>query len=135
MKGQGPSIHLGDPGDAIPLQIALKAFVRSPIGRRPGRLAHHKARDAGERGLQILPIQPVVPDHRVGHRHQLPRVGRIGEDFLIAGHAGVENHLAKGGTGGAESDAVEAAAVLKEEVGGIGQCGLAAWVGVWLQRR
>ena len=35
-----------------------------------------------------------VADMRIGQRDQLPRVGRIGQDLLVAGHGGVEHHLA-----------------------------------------
>ena len=37
----------------------------------------------------------VVADLGAGHRDDLPRVGRIGQHFLIAGHARVEHDLAR----------------------------------------
>ena len=41
-------------------------------------------------------VDAVVADERIGHRHDLARVGRVGEHFLVAGHAGVEDDFAEG---------------------------------------
>ena len=35
-----------------------------------------------------------IADLRVGEGHDLPGIGGIGEDLLVAGHRGIENHLA-----------------------------------------
>ena len=58
--------------------------ARSGPGRRPPALV------VGWR-------DPVVADMRVGEADDLPGVGGIGEDLLIAGQRGVEHHLAAGG--------------------------------------
>ena len=34
-----------------------------------------------------------IADLGVGHRDHLAFVGRVGQNFLVAGHRGVENHL------------------------------------------
>jgi hypothetical protein len=44
--------------------------------------------------FHILGRDAVVADFGAGHRHDLSRVRRIGQDFLVAGHAGVEHDLA-----------------------------------------
>jgi hypothetical protein len=38
---------------------------------------------------------PICSDHAVGHEHDLTRIGRIGNDLLIAGERSVEHHLAE----------------------------------------
>ena len=57
---------------------------------------------------------------RVGQRDQLARIGGIGEDLLIAGHGGIEDHLANGFTGGTHGVAVKNAAVLERKQSGYG---------------
>ena len=51
---------------------------------------------------------PDVSDLRVGHGDDLPRVGGIGQDFLVARHAGIEDDFADaeglGTEGGASVD-------------------------------
>jgi len=50
---------------------------------------------------------------RISERDQLARIGRIGEDFLVARHRGVENHLAGGLPDCTNGAALEHRAVLK----------------------
>ena len=62
-----------------------------------------EARDHAAGGVSTsCRIDAVVADERVGHRDDLPLVGRIGEDLLVAGHRGVEDDLARGLAAGAE---------------------------------
>ncbi len=82
-----------------------------------GRLAHDEARDPRPLGFPVLVVHAVIPDHRVGHRDELARIRRIGQDFLITGHTGVEYDLADGQVGGPDGEAVEAASVFQEQVG------------------
>ena len=59
----------------------------------------------------------VVADQRVGEGDDLPGVARVGDRLLVAGHAGVEDDLAERlGVGGAAELAVEARAVLEQDV-------------------
>jgi hypothetical protein len=55
-------------------------------------------------GLDVLVVGADVADVRKSESDDLPGIGGIGEDFLIAGHGGVEAHLANGAADGAESD-------------------------------
>src|SRR5208337_1772348 len=59
---------------------------------------------------------------RRGHGDNLADVARVGEDFLVAGHRGVEHHLADALTRGAEGAALEHHAV------GQGQGGASQWL-------
>ena len=51
----------------------------------------------------------------IGHGDDLALVGWIGEDFLVAGHGGVEADFAAGLGGGAEALAVKHRAVFEGE--------------------
>jgi len=41
-----------------------------------------------------------IADMREGESDDLPGIGRVGEDLLVARHRGVEADLADGGAGG-----------------------------------
>jgi hypothetical protein len=53
-----------------------------------------------------------------GEGDDLPGIGWIGEDLLIAGHRGIEADLADGMSGGAEPDSFQHRAVREHEQGG-----------------
>ena len=40
-------------------------------------------------------VRAVVADLRIGQHHDLPGIGRIGEDFLVAGDRGIEDDFAR----------------------------------------
>ena len=48
----------------------------------------HRAR------FHVFTVEAVVANLRIGHRYQLTRIGRIGQNLFIAGHAGVEYYFA-----------------------------------------
>jgi hypothetical protein len=51
-------------------------------------------------------------DVRVGQRDDLTAIGRIGEDFLVAGQAGIEDDLTRSLTGRPERGSAKPAPVL-----------------------
>jgi hypothetical protein len=55
---------------------------------------------------------------RIGQANDLPGVTRIGENFLIAGEAGIENDFAAAPCDGASGTAVKYAPVFQSESGG-----------------
>ena len=59
-------------------------------------------------------VDAVVPDKRIGKGDHLPVVRRIGDHFLVAGHAGIEDYLAEDGARRAESVAMEDRAVFEQ---------------------
>ena len=63
--------------------------------------------------FQVFRVDAVIADERIRHGDDLPLVGRIGQHFLVAGHAGVENDFAERFAGGAEAVAREDRAVLE----------------------
>ena len=44
--------------------------------------------------FKIFRIDAIIAYEGVGHNDHLTAIGRIGENFLITGHAGVENDFA-----------------------------------------
>ena len=45
-------------------------------------------------GLLIIEVRSHIPDVRIRQTDNLPRVARVGKDFLISGQTGVENDFA-----------------------------------------
>ena len=68
---------------------------RAPARRAQRQVADHQAGGVDPRRLLVLGVHAGVADVRVGQRDDLPAVGGIGEDLLVAGHGGVEHHLAR----------------------------------------
>ena len=80
--------------------------------RRPAReMFDHAAGDRRVRMLRHRTRDAVVADQRIGERQDLSGVRRIGERFLIAGHAGVKDGLAERRRVRAETIAFETGAV------------------------
>ena len=68
----------------------------APIGRAAAEFFDNKAFDMNGVRLNILIINPVITDQRIGHHHDLAGVGRVSQDFLIAGHGGIKDSFACG---------------------------------------
>jgi hypothetical protein len=86
--------------------------------------AHDEAACRRGHGLDVLGIGAGVADMGEGEGDDLPGVGRVGQDLLIAGHRGIEADLAHRHGAGAEAAAPEHRAVGKHQCrGGIGRPG------------
>ena len=70
--------------------------------------------------LDILRIDAVVADVRVGQGDDLLAVTGVCQDFLVAGHGGVEHHLADGGASGTNGITNIDSAVCERQDGGRG---------------
>jgi hypothetical protein len=111
---QGAGIDPLDGGDVVGDEVVAQALARAPVARlRPVLLDDEPLQERTPR-LDVLRVDADVADLRVGHRHQLTAVRRVGEDLLVSGHRGVEHHLADGFAFGAEG--------LAFEDGAVGQC-------------
>ena len=91
---QLPGIHPADPRNATVRQQLPHRFHRPEIRRILIDIPHNERRGGNDPALVILPSDAVIPDKRIRHHHSLIRVGRIRENLLVAGHGGVEHHLA-----------------------------------------
>ena len=85
------------------------------ITHTAAEFADDEPANPGTATFGIVIVHAVVTNLRVGHCHDLAVVGRIGEDFLVSGHAGVENDLAIDFTRSAEGASREHRAVFKRE--------------------
>ena len=104
---QRPRVDALDAGNAVLLQVLGQRRFRPPVAHDRRQLADDEARHVRLPGFDILPVHAVVADERVGHRDDLPLVGRVGQDLLVAGHRGVEANLAAGRGARAKACAVK----------------------------
>ena len=93
--GQRPGVHPSDPADVIPAQVAVEGLHVPPVRCESPRLPDDEPFHPGTGRLDVVRVDPGVPDLGVGHRDDLPLVGRVGEHLLVPGHPGVEDHLAR----------------------------------------
>ena len=54
-----------------------------------------KGRYLNSVGFDIFGADAVIADERIGHGDHLSVVGRVCQDFLVPGHAGVKNHFSR----------------------------------------
>ena len=66
--------------------------------------------------LKVLGIYTVVTYQRISQGNQLTSIGRIGEDLLVTGHAGIEDDLAVAVQPGAHRLAPVNRAILQNQV-------------------
>jgi hypothetical protein len=94
--GELARVDIGDRHHATRAQPRRKIHLAAPVAGCDRRFAHDQASSEHPFGLVVECGAAGIADVRIGQRHQLARVGRIREDFLIAGHGGVEHHFAGG---------------------------------------
>ncbi len=102
---QGPGVDARDAHDSMPGEIVFERAFRAEIARHPAEISHDEAGQMGMLAFEIGGVDAIVADLGIGHRHDLAPIARIGQDFLIAGHRGVETHFAIDFAGGAEARA------------------------------
>ncbi len=95
-------------------------MARGAVVRRggDGGAQDHAARARRRRHvhrLDVLVVGADIADMREGEGDELPGIGGIGEDLLVAGHRGVETDLAHRVAFGAEAEAFQHGAVGEHE--------------------
>ncbi len=100
----------------------------SPVRVCLRQLANDDAGHLRSSRLGILGVDPIVPDLRSGHHHDLPAIRRVGENFLVARHVSGEHDLRYRGErscpGSTGYSATKKGSVLKEEEPWLGHSGL-----------
>ena len=102
VAGQSACVDALDAGDLPMLQIFVERNLRTPVARDLAQFLDDKAAHVRRAALGIGGIRAVVADQRIGHRHDLSAIRRIGQHLLVAGHGSVETNLANRGAGGSE---------------------------------
>ena len=99
----------------MPLEVMIERFHRAEVAVDSAQLADHESGQVGLLAFHVVGIHAVVADFGVGHAYDLAAVTGIGEDLLVAGHGGVEAHLAIDLAGRAERIACVNRAIFESE--------------------
>ena len=114
---QRARVDAGDRRDAAVAQPVQPAALGAGASSRLTAARMIAARAWIAVGLHRLGADAVVADVRVGEGDELAGEARVGHRLLVAGHAGREDDLADRVGVGAARLAVEARAVLEQDVG------------------
>ena len=106
-----PRVDIGDADDVVAAQVVAERFLRAPVVVETRHVAHDQTGRVNADRILRRRVAAGVADVRMRERDDLPRVGRIGQDFLIAGDGRVEHRLANGFALRADGNAAEEAAV------------------------
>ena len=122
--GQRAGVDAGDAGDALGREPGAQRAGRGVVAVRVDVGLHHQPLHldavrlvgAVEAAGRARRGHAVVADQRVGEDEDLAAVRRVGERLDVAGHPGVEDHLAADGPRRPERAAGHLRAVLQQEL-------------------
>ncbi len=112
-------VDVRDRGDAVRYEVLAERPAGAPVREKRRNVAHHQPGGVHARGFLVLGVDAGVADMRVRERDDLAAVGGIREDFLVAGHRGVEDDLSGGAAARAGRAAAEHRPVGEDEEGGL----------------
>ena len=115
--GQLARIDASNGNDTVLLQVGRQVLLATPARGNQRQVTNDQASGEIGIGFKIFRIATGVADMRVGQRDDLTAIGGIGKDFLVAGHSGVEHHLATGNAISADGLALENRSVGEGENG------------------
>ncbi len=126
MANERARVNVSNDRNAVTLEICLRGFAGAPVGRKLGKFADDQPFDVGLAGFLVIEIGADVADVGIGEANDLPGIAGIGEYFLIAGEAGIENDFAAAAGASARRTTVKYSSVLERErracCGGLVQC-------------
>ncbi|MNQ75370.1 hypothetical protein D3C85_901650 [compost metagenome] len=102
-------------------QVIRQRLLATPITGQQRQVANDQAGGPHAIGFGVFRRGAGIADVGVGQGNDLLGIGRIGKDFLIAGHGSVEHYLADGMAIGPNGFAAKNAAVGKREYGWLSQ--------------
>jgi len=91
---EAPRIDAGDANQSLPLKPTAQMIRGSIIGGIGDRCTQDQAACMTCAGFDVLVIGADIADMGKGEGDQLTGIGRIGKDFLIAGHRRIEDDFA-----------------------------------------
>jgi hypothetical protein len=117
--GQSARINVGYRNDLVAQQIVIQGLLHAPIAGQQGQITYNQSRGMHLVRLDIIGIAAGVADVGIGQGHDLARVRRVGQDFLIAGHGRIEDDLTDGGPRHADGTPTKQATVGEGKNGGL----------------
>src|SRR5271163_4914022 len=93
MAHQRASINVGEYWNLETFQELVGDLLRTPVGTHARELAHDQAFNVRACGFVVIRVGAVIADFGIGENDNLPSVGRIGENFLIAGDGSIKYYF------------------------------------------
>src|ERR1700686_3135391 len=115
MAHQRAGVDIGEHRNPELFEIFFRDLLRAPVGAYAGKLAYDQAFDIRPRSLVVFGIRSVVTDFRIGENDDLASVGRVGENFLIAGDGSIKNYFAVTFAFGSVAFAAEDSAIFQRK--------------------
>ena len=116
--GELARVDVGNGHRTFAHQVGRQGFGGAEVADQQGQVLDDKACGLDFSGFDVLGIDPVTANVRVRECHDLLAVAGVSEDFLVAGHGGVEHHFADGGASGTNRIADKDRAVCERQDGG-----------------
>ncbi len=116
--GELAGVDVGDGDSFLIDQVLRQCLGEAKVAGQLGQIFDDQACGMDFVGFDVLRVDAVVADVRVREGHDLLAIAGVGEDFLVAGHGGVEHHLTGGGACGSNRVAEKDCAVCKRQDGG-----------------
>ena len=110
---QGPGVDAFQGHDAVAGQVFVQLAFGAEVAHPAARLANDEAGQVRLAAFHVFGVDPVIADLGIGHGDDLAAVARVGEDFLVAGHGGIEADFAVDFADGAEGLSGEDRAVFQ----------------------
>mmetsp|Transcript_19017 Transcript_19017/g.33889 ORF Transcript_19017/g.33889 Transcript_19017/m.33889 type:complete len:366 (+) Transcript_19017:525-1622(+) len=91
--GDLAGVYSRDARHTLLLQVCIQGGLRPVVGDHERVVTDHNAGEVHRVGLHVLVVDAGVADVGVGEGNELALVGGVGQDLLVAGEGGVEDHL------------------------------------------
>ncbi|OPZ06765.1 MAG: hypothetical protein BWZ09_00132 [Alphaproteobacteria bacterium ADurb.BinA305] len=115
---QAAGVDLGDADDAVLVQVVRQRHRGAPLVAVSGGAAHDQPGGMHGGRFDVVVVAAGVADVRIGQGDDLAAIARVGQDFLIPRHRGVEHHLADRAANRADTLAVEDGSIGERKKGG-----------------
>jgi hypothetical protein len=125
--GEGAGVDAVDAGDVVVFEVLVEGLGGSPVAGDVTEVVGDRAAYVGAVGFFVEGVDAGVAEFGVGEGDDLAQVAGVCHDFLVAGHAGVEDDFADDRVGCAEGVAAIDGAVGEDQEGGCFGSGCHIW--------
>jgi hypothetical protein len=118
VAGEPASVDARDGADAMAGQPLFQRLLGPPVRGQRREGTEHRTGGIRCVGLHVLRVHADIADMRKREGDDLPGIGRVGQDLLIAGDRGVEHDLRRADAGDAMASTEEHGAIGERQGGG-----------------
>ncbi|MND93249.1 hypothetical protein D3C80_854310 [compost metagenome] len=118
---QATRVDPGDRNHVVGFEVVRQRLLVAPVAGNQRQITNDQTGRPDTVGLGIFRRGAGIANVRVSQGNDLLRIGRVSQDFLIAGHCGVKHHLTNGLTVGSNGFTAKNAAISKGEYGWLSQ--------------